>query len=123
MIRIQFLWWEDCPSHPEAWQRLRETLDEIGVEARIERVEIQRDGMAIGQSQGDQENSASGADQKRKYPTNHDVPLLVLIYPVVSYSVIPVAQLPQARAASMRNGCAVSRVTGQVSQSSWSVDA
>ena len=40
-MQIQFLWWEDCPSHPHAWERLSQVLDELGIEARIERVEIQ----------------------------------------------------------------------------------
>lgn len=39
-MHIQFLWWEDCPSHPEAWQRLQTVLDDTGVAADVERIEI-----------------------------------------------------------------------------------
>ena len=39
-MQIQFLFWEDCPSHPDAWRRLHEVLDELGIVAEIERIEI-----------------------------------------------------------------------------------
>lgn len=39
-MRIQFLWWQGCPSHPAAWQRLQEVLAEQEIEARIEQIEI-----------------------------------------------------------------------------------
>ncbi len=42
-MRIQFLWWEECPSHPEAWQRLQQVLDELGVDAEVERIEVRTD--------------------------------------------------------------------------------
>jgi hypothetical protein len=40
---IQFLWWADCPSHPEAWTRLRRVLDDLGLEIEVERIEIKTD--------------------------------------------------------------------------------
>lgn len=42
-MQIQFLWWEDCPSHPAAWQRLHQALTELDVEAAIERIEVETD--------------------------------------------------------------------------------
>lgn len=39
-MKIQFLFWEECPSHPDAWRRLHEVLDQLGVQAEIERIEI-----------------------------------------------------------------------------------
>ena len=45
-MQIQFLWWEDCPSHPEAWRRLQQVLAELAVTARVERVEIRTDAEA-----------------------------------------------------------------------------
>jgi len=39
-MQIQFLFWEDCPSHPDAWRRLHEVLDELGIVAEVERIEI-----------------------------------------------------------------------------------
>ena len=42
-MHIQFLWWEDCPSHPEAWQRLQQALAELDVAAEVERIEIVTD--------------------------------------------------------------------------------
>jgi hypothetical protein len=41
--RIEFLFWEDCPSHPEAWKRLQEVVAELGVESPIEKIEVQTD--------------------------------------------------------------------------------
>lgn len=49
MLNIHFLWWEGCPSHPEAWQRLQHVLAELHVdanEANIERIEITTDEQA-----------------------------------------------------------------------------
>jgi hypothetical protein len=40
---IHFLWWEGCPSHPEAWQRLQEALAELQVNAQVERVQVMTD--------------------------------------------------------------------------------
>lgn len=42
-MKIQFLWWEDCPSHPKAWKRLNQALAELDVEADIERIEVTSD--------------------------------------------------------------------------------
>ena len=39
-MRIEFLFWEGCPSHPEAKALLQEVLDEHGIEARVEVREI-----------------------------------------------------------------------------------
>jgi hypothetical protein len=40
---IHFLWWEGCPSHPEAWQRLQAVLAEMRIDAHVESIEIQTD--------------------------------------------------------------------------------
>ena len=40
---IEFLFWEDCPSHPQAWRLLQEVLDEEGLEATVERIEVVTD--------------------------------------------------------------------------------
>ncbi|MGH7274652.1 MAG: DF family (seleno)protein [Nitrospiria bacterium] len=42
-IKIEFLYWEDCPSHRDAWNRLQVILKEKGVEAKVVRVEIRTD--------------------------------------------------------------------------------
>jgi hypothetical protein len=42
-MKINFLWWEGCPSHPEAWRRLQKVLGELQAEADIERIEIWTD--------------------------------------------------------------------------------
>ncbi len=42
-MRIHFLYWAECPSHPEAWQRLQRALADLGVQAEIERIEITTD--------------------------------------------------------------------------------
>jgi Domain of unknown function (DUF2703) len=40
---IEFLFWQDCPSHPEALRRLREVLAEMGDESPVQRIEIRTD--------------------------------------------------------------------------------
>ena len=39
-LHIQFLYWEGCPSHEEALQRLKEALRLEGVEANVEIIHI-----------------------------------------------------------------------------------
>jgi hypothetical protein len=39
-MRIELLWWEGCPSHPEALEELDRILDEEGAQADVELVEI-----------------------------------------------------------------------------------
>jgi hypothetical protein len=41
--KIEFLFWEDCPSHPEAWKRLQEVMAELGVETPVEKIEVLTD--------------------------------------------------------------------------------
>jgi hypothetical protein len=41
--KIEFLYWEDCPSHPEARRLLQEVVSEMGVEALIEEIEVLTD--------------------------------------------------------------------------------
>ena len=45
-MKIHFLWWEGCPSHPEAWQRLQNVLAELQVDADVERIEVVDDAQA-----------------------------------------------------------------------------
>ena len=40
---IQFLWWKECASHEEAWQRLMEVVDEVAPDAAITRIEVRTD--------------------------------------------------------------------------------
>ena len=35
-MRIEFLWYPDCPSHPQAREMLASVLAELGVEANVE---------------------------------------------------------------------------------------
>jgi hypothetical protein len=39
-VRIDFLFWRECPSHPEARDLLREVLEERGVEADVVEREV-----------------------------------------------------------------------------------
>jgi hypothetical protein len=41
--RIQFLFWEDCPSHSQALGRLQAVMAELGLEPPIERIEVLTD--------------------------------------------------------------------------------
>lgn len=40
MTRIEFLYWDDCPSHPDALARLRQVVAEEGIEAPVEVIRI-----------------------------------------------------------------------------------
>lgn len=45
-LRIRFLYSEDCPSHDEALQRLRRSINAEGVDADIEIVKVENDEQA-----------------------------------------------------------------------------
>lgn len=40
MPRIEFLFWQDCPSHGAALERLRKVMVEVGDQSPIEMVEV-----------------------------------------------------------------------------------
>ena len=37
---IEFLYWPDCPSHPEALARLREVMAELGLETPVTQIKV-----------------------------------------------------------------------------------
>ena len=39
-MRIELLWFEECPCHRDAEALIRDVLEELGVDADIERVEV-----------------------------------------------------------------------------------
>jgi hypothetical protein len=39
-VKVEFLYWDECPSHPEALELLRDALAERGVEADVEVHEV-----------------------------------------------------------------------------------
>ena len=39
-MKIELLWFEDCPCHEREEQLVKEVLDELGVQVPIERVEV-----------------------------------------------------------------------------------
>jgi hypothetical protein len=45
-VRVELLWWEGCPSHPEALEDLERVLREEGIEAEVARVEVTSDEQA-----------------------------------------------------------------------------
>ncbi len=45
-MKIDFLFWEDCPSHPQALERLREVMADEGIEAPIEMIDVLTDEQA-----------------------------------------------------------------------------
>jgi hypothetical protein len=46
-MRVEFMWWEGCPSHPEALEQLRRVLHEEGVDPEsVELIEIVSDEQA-----------------------------------------------------------------------------
>jgi len=45
-MTVELLWWEGCPSHPEALSELQRVLREEGVEPSVELIEIESDEQA-----------------------------------------------------------------------------
>jgi hypothetical protein len=45
-MKVELLWWEGCPSHPEALADLERVLSEEGVSAEVELVEVESDDQA-----------------------------------------------------------------------------
>jgi hypothetical protein len=45
-MRVSFLFYEDCPSHERALERLREVLDEKGIDANVEVVGVESEEQA-----------------------------------------------------------------------------
>jgi hypothetical protein len=41
--KIEFLFWEDCPSHPKAFELLQEVMAEVEVDSTIEKIEVLTD--------------------------------------------------------------------------------
>jgi hypothetical protein len=41
--KIEFLYWEGCPSHPEALNRLRQVIAELGDQRPIQMIEVDTD--------------------------------------------------------------------------------
>lgn len=46
VVRIDFLYWEGCPSHEEALQRLRAVLAEEGIPAEVRVIHVETEEMA-----------------------------------------------------------------------------
>ena len=45
-MKVELLWWEGCPSHPETLEDLSDVLREEGVDAEVELVEVESDEQA-----------------------------------------------------------------------------
>jgi hypothetical protein len=46
-VRVELLWWDGCPSHPEALEELRSVLGEEGLDpGAVELVEVESDEQA-----------------------------------------------------------------------------
>ena len=41
--KIEFLFWEDCPSHPEARKRLEAVMDELGIQALVHEIDVREE--------------------------------------------------------------------------------
>jgi hypothetical protein len=48
-MKVELLWWEGCPSHPETLEDLERVLREEGVDAEVELVEVMSDEQARSQ--------------------------------------------------------------------------
>jgi hypothetical protein len=45
-MRVELLWWEGCPSTPEALEDLKRVLRDEGVDAEVQMVEVRSDEQA-----------------------------------------------------------------------------
>ncbi|MEA2376397.1 MAG: hypothetical protein QOK00_3724 [Thermoleophilaceae bacterium] len=45
-MKVELLWWEGCPSHPETLADLKRVLDEEDVQADVDLVEVESDDQA-----------------------------------------------------------------------------
>jgi len=45
-MRIQFLYWEDCPSHEPAMERLQQVMAEENIDEAIESIDVQTEEQA-----------------------------------------------------------------------------
>jgi hypothetical protein len=45
-MRVELLWWEGCPSHPETLADLQRVLSEEGIDAEVELREVESDEQA-----------------------------------------------------------------------------
>lgn len=43
---IQFLYFEDCPSHDDALERLRSVMEELGIHADVEIIKVETEAQA-----------------------------------------------------------------------------
>ena len=48
MLRIDFLYWRECPSHSRAWQRLHDVLGSMSLRAEVHRIEVKTEAEAEG---------------------------------------------------------------------------
>jgi len=46
-MRIEFLFWQECPSHPEAMNRLREVMAELALDSPIDQIDVRTDDEAM----------------------------------------------------------------------------
>jgi hypothetical protein len=45
-VKVELLWWDGCPSHPETLADLRAVLRDEGVDAEVELTEVETDEQA-----------------------------------------------------------------------------
>jgi hypothetical protein len=45
-VKVELLWWEGCPSHPETLADLRAVLHDEGVDAEVQLTEVETDEQA-----------------------------------------------------------------------------
>ena len=43
MIKIDFLFWKECPSYPKAWEKLNQVLKAKGITPEIQQIEVRTD--------------------------------------------------------------------------------
>jgi len=70
-VKIEFLYWEECPSHGEALARLREVLNKAGIGTPVELIHVGTDDQAVAMKfPGSPTIRVDGADL---FPVPHEV--------------------------------------------------
>lgn len=101
-MKIELLYWEECPSHAETLARLREVLEESGVDVHIERIHVETDDQAVSMRfPGSPTIRVDGADL---FPVHDEVVgLTCRVYPTPDGRVTPLPTKDMIRSAFAAN--------------------
>jgi hypothetical protein len=104
--KIEFLYWGDCPSHPQAWKFLQEVMEELSIEAPVEQIEVLTDGDAERLAfPGSPTIRVNGADIDPAGASQMGTALTCRIYRLQDGRISPVPAKEMIRQALAGEGC------------------